>query len=142
MATPLSLYVPLKQDAKTQADAQALYEGFVGIVQKGLDEAKIVHYARITLIPNANGQGSLAIIIITTFDGPMDPYLRFFWSSPGFQQLFASLAAMALTPPNPPVIDLTSFENFINNNNLNVPRDLYQVYPQTVQQILTKFPPA
>jgi hypothetical protein len=140
MATPLTLYVPIKQDATSQADAEKLYEGFVGIVQKGLDEAKIVHYARISLVPNANGKGYLAILVITTFDGPMNPYLKFFWNSSGFQQLFAGLAAMALTPPNPPVTDLTSFENFINNNDLNEPQDLYQAYPQTVQQILAKFP--
>jgi hypothetical protein len=140
MATPLTLYVPIKQDAATQSAAEAVYQAFPppGIIK---DLQTIVHYARIALVPNATGQGILALLVITTFDGPMNPYLKFFWDSPGFQALFQGVANMALTPPNPPVTDLTGFENFIINNNLNnKSTDLYQSYPQTVQQILSKFP--
>jgi hypothetical protein len=140
MATPLTLYVPIKQDATTQANAEKLYQAFVGLVQKGLDEALIVHYARVALVPNTTGAGYLGLLVITTFDGAMNPYLKFFWDSGGIQKLFAELAAMALNPPNPPVTNLTGFENFINNNNVNKPQDLYQAYPQTVRQIVAKFP--
>jgi hypothetical protein len=142
MATPLTLYVPIKQDAATQTAADELYEGFVSSIKAGLDEAEIVHYARLALVPNATGGGTLAILVITAFDGAMDPYLKFFWDSGSVQKVFAALAAMALDPPDPPVTDLTGFENFINNNNLNQPADLYQAYPQTVQQIVAAFPPA
>jgi hypothetical protein len=141
MATPLSLYIPIRQDAETQAAAQESYAGFVAQITPGLDEAQIVHYARLILVPNLDGKGILAVLLITTFDGPMNPYLKFFWSQPGFQAVFAGFAAMALTPPDPPVTDLTSFETFIDSNNLSKPADLYQIYPQTVLQILAAFPP-
>ena len=141
MATPLSLYIPIKQDATTQAEVQKLYQGFAARIKPSLDDAKIVNYARLVLIPNAGGQGVLAVFIITTFDGPMDPYLKFFWNSPGFRLVFEGVAALALTPPNPPVTDLSSFETFINSNNLSQPTDLYEIYPQTVLQIQAKFPP-
>jgi hypothetical protein len=141
MANPLTLYVPIKQDASSQAIAQKVYDNFVEGVQKGLDEADIVHYARVALIPNASGEGINAIILITTFDGPMNPYLAFFWKNPGTKLAFSTIAAIALDPPNPPVTDLNGFENFINSNNLNVGAspgnvgDLYQAYPQTVKEI-------
>jgi hypothetical protein len=141
MANPLTLYVPIKQDATSQAIADKVYANFVEGVQKGLDEANIVHYARVALIPNASGGGTNAIILITTFDGPMNPYLAFFWKNPGTKLAFSTIASIALDPPNPPVSDLNGFENFINSNNLNVGAspgnvgDLYEAYPQTVKEI-------
>ncbi|MEH2564197.1 hypothetical protein [Bradyrhizobium sp. AZCC 2289] len=140
MANPLTLYVPIKQDPITQAEAKLAYANFVSSVQHGLDGSHIVHYARLALIPNPGGTGILAICLITTFDGPMNPYLKFFWNNGALQKVFSGLAAIALNPPNPPVTDLTGFENFINNNNLNNPNDLYNTYPQTVRQIQGAFP--
>lgn len=141
MANPLSLYIPIKQDALTQGLAQKAYQGFVAQITPGLNTAKIVHYARLILIPNANGQGIQAVLLITVFDGPMDPYLKFFWQQPGFKAVFQGFAILAQTPPNPPVTDLNSFELFINNNNISRPQDLYQAYTQTVQQIDNAFKP-
>lgn len=142
MANPLTLYVPIKQDPITQAIAKATAANFVQSVQAGLDASGIVHYARLALIPNTTGGGILAILLVTTFDGPMNPYLQFFWNNPGTQKAFAGIAAIALKPPKPPVTNVTGFENFINKNNLNQPGSLYQAYPQTVKQILGKFPPS
>jgi hypothetical protein len=139
MANPLSLYVPIKQDFLSQAAAQAAYQTFVAQITPGLDKAKLVHYARLILIPNANGQGTQAVLLITTFDGPMNPYLKFFWNTPGFKKTFQGVADLALTAPKPPVTDLTSFELFINNNNLSKPKDLYAAYPQTIEQIDNAF---
>jgi hypothetical protein len=139
MANPLTLYVPIKQDPISQAAAKAAYAGFVAGVKQGLDAAKIVHYARLALIPNLSGKGTQAIILITTFDKAMNPYLEFFWKNPGTRKAFAGVAALALNPPNPPVTDLTGFENFINSNNLSKPADLYQAYTQTVVQIENAF---
>lgn len=136
MANPLTLYVPIKQDAATQAAALAAYEGFVSDIRTGLDAAQIVHYARMALIPNLSGTGTQAILLITTFDKPMDPYLEFFWQNPSTQTAFAGVAALALNPPDPPVTDLTGFENFINANNLNKPTDLYEAYSQEVPLII------
>jgi hypothetical protein len=138
MANPLTLYVPIKQDPITQALAKATAGNFVQSVQAGLDASGIVHYARLALIPNPTGTGIQAILLVTTFDGPMNPYLQFFWNNPGTQKAFAGIAAIALKPPKPPVTNVTGFENFINKNNLNQPKDLYQAYPQTVKQILGK----
>ncbi|MDB5007562.1 MAG: uncharacterized protein JWQ84_259 [Mucilaginibacter sp.] len=140
MANPLTLYVPIKQDAISQAGAQLAYETFVKSVKTGLDASGIVHYARLALIPNASGQGTYAILLITAFDGPMNPYLSFFWTNPNTQKAFAGIAQVALNPPVPPVTDLTGFENFINENNLSQPADLYQAYPQTVKEIEAAFP--
>jgi hypothetical protein len=135
MANPLTLYVPIKQDPISQAAAQVAYKTFVQNVKGGLDDAKIVHYARLALVPNTSGPGTLAILLITTFDGPMDPYLQFFWKNQSTQQAFAGVAALALNPPVPPVTEINGFEKFINDNNLNVPADLYQAYNLTVKQI-------
>jgi hypothetical protein len=141
MANPLTLYIPILQDPKSQAAAQELYANFATGVHTGLDASQIVHYARVALIPNLSGEGTQAVLLITTFDGPMNPYLAYFWNEdPSIKSAFAGLAAIALNPPNPPVTDLTGFENFINNNNLNQPADLYAAYPQTVRQIETAFP--
>ena len=137
MANPLTLYVPIKQAPLTQAAAKAAAADFVQSVKAGLDASGIVHYARLALIPNLTGKGIQAILLITTFDGPMNPYLQFFWNNPGTQKAFAGIAAIALTPPKPPVTNVTGFENFINKNNLNQPTDLYQAYTQTVKQILS-----
>ncbi|WP_316820235.1 hypothetical protein [Pedobacter gandavensis] len=147
MANPLTLYVPIKQDGFSQAAAQLAYSTFVSSVQAGLDKSGIVHYARVALIPNANSEGINAILLITTFDGPMNPYLEFFWKNPSTQAAFAGIAKIALDPPSPPVTDLTGFQNFINNNNLNntppsgAKSALYQAYPQTVEDITDSFPP-
>jgi len=124
MANPLTLYVPIKQDALSQAAATAAAAVFVKNVQAGLDKANIVHYARLALIPNLSGKGILAICLITTFDKAMIPYLDFFWKDPGTHKAFAGVAALALNPPNPPV-----------GNNHNKPADLYEAYPDTVAKI-------
>ena len=142
MANPLSLYVPIKQDFISQTAAKAAYETFVSQVKPGLDKVKIVHYARLILIPNANDKSTTqAVLLITTFDGPMNPYLKVFWNTKGFKQTFQGFADLALTQPSPPVTDLTSFELFINNNNLSKPRDLYAAYTQSVVQIDNAFKP-
>jgi hypothetical protein len=140
MATPLTLYIPVKQDSDSQKAAQEIYTTFMEGVHTGLDQSQIVHYARVALIPNLSGEGIQAVVLITTFDGPMNPYLSYFWNDDAsIKAAFAGLAAIALNPPNPPVTDLTGFENFINANNLNQPNDLYQAYPQTVRQIEQAF---
>jgi hypothetical protein len=138
MANPLTLYVPIRQDVLTQAAAKAAAADFVQSVQSGLDASGIVHYARLALIPNPTGKGIQALLLVTTFDGPMNPYLQFFWDNPGTQKAFAGIAAIALNPPKPPVTNVTGFQNFINKNNLNQPKDLYQAYTLTVKQIVHK----
>jgi hypothetical protein len=140
MANPLTLYIPIKQDPEIQKLAQAAHDHFVELHTGELDLFVDVHYARLVLIPNPGGSGILAICMITTFDGGMNPYLKFFWNNQALQKLFAGLAAMALVPADPAVTDFTTFETFINNNNLsNRPDDLYQAYGHTVRQIKARF---
>ena len=137
MATPLSLYVPIKQDATSQATAQALYAGFVGTITPILTEITIVHYARLVLIPNESGTGTDAVMLVTTFDGAMNPYLNTFWNAgDNFHTFVNTVAAIALNPPTLPINTLSAFENFINSNNLSQPSDLYQAYTDTVAQVL------
>jgi hypothetical protein len=140
MATPLTLYVPIKQDPDTQAAAKAFHHSFVNDAGKGpLQDSHMVHYARIALVPNPGGTGTLALLLITTFDGPMDPYLGVFWDNDSLRKAFTRLAQMAINPQCPPVSDLNTFQTFCNNNNLSEPKDLYSSYPQTVRQIQAKF---
>lgn len=138
MANPLSMYVPIKQDAFTQQLAKAAAANFVTQVQTGLDASQIVHYAKLVLIPNPSGEGTLAIFLSTEFDGAMRPYLKFFWDNPGTQKAFAGVAALALTPPDPPVTDLDGFVEFIDATNLSKASDLYEAYDKTVLQINAK----
>ncbi|MES2518485.1 MAG: hypothetical protein V4585_10280 [Bacteroidota bacterium] len=137
MATPLSLYVPIKQDAASQQVAQNLYDGFVATITPILTQIQIVHYARLVLIPNTDGTGIDAIMLVTTFDGAMNPYLSTFWNGgDSFHTFVNTVAAIALDPPQLPINTLSSFENFINSNNLSQPADLYQAYNDTVIQVL------
>ena len=82
MANPLTLYIPIKQDPDIQKAAQAAHDHFVALHSGELDLFQDVHYARLVLIPNPGGSGILAICVITTFDGGMNPYLKFFWDDP------------------------------------------------------------
>lgn len=135
MANPLSMYVPIKQTKEAQDNAQKAAKNFVALVKQGLDQSQIVHYAKLVLIPNPDGEGTLAIFLSTEFDGAMTPYLKTFWDNPATKLAFAGVAALALKEPDPPVTDLTSFENFINSTNLSAPEDLYGAYTKTVKQI-------
>lgn len=93
-----------------------------------------VHYARFVLIPNSAAPGkTLAICVITSFDGPMNPYLTDFWNDPDLQKVFAGLATMALAETS--VTNYTEFQRFINDNNLSGMDELYQAYKHTVLQI-------
>jgi hypothetical protein len=139
MATPLSLYVPIKQDATSQQTATGLYAGFVATITPILTQIQIVHYARLVLIPNPTGTSGInAIMLITTFDGAMNPYLSTFWNAgDNFHTFVNTVASIALNPPTLPIDTLSSFENFINSNNLSQPDDLYEAYSDTVVQIVS-----
>lgn len=139
MATPLSLYVPIKQDTASQQTATSLYSGFVATITPILTQIQIVHYARLVLIPNPTGTAGInAIMLVTTFDGAMNPYLSTFWNAgDNFHTFVNTVASIALNPPTLPIDTLSSFENFINGNNLSQPDDLYEAYSDTVVQIVS-----
>jgi hypothetical protein len=140
MANPLTLYVPIKQDRTTQDAAQAAHDHFAKNYKEVLNRFGKVHYARFLLIPNPAGSGILAICVITTFDGPMNPYLTDFWNDDMLRQAFSGFAAMALAKLT--VANFTEFENFINSHNLSHTGEIYQAYEHTVLQIKTKLSPS
>lgn len=119
---------------------------FVESVEKGLGDSNIVHYARLVLIPNPKGdpktEGKVqAILLITVFDGPMNPYLEYFWKQPGINLAIQGVAALAKDPPKLPFPDVDAFQDFINSVNLSAPADLWAAYDATVKQIKAAFPP-
>ena len=140
MANPLTLYIPIKQDTATQAAAQAAHDHFVSSYTEALDHFGKVHYARFVLIPNPGAAGILALCVITSFDGAMNPYLTDFWNDDTLRKVFAGLADMALGELS--ITDYTGFETFINNHNLSKMGELYQAYDHTVLQIKTRFLPS
>lgn len=134
MANPLTLYILIKQDQTTQDAAQVARKHFVSNYTEPLDRFGKVHYARFVLIPNSGTTGKvLAICVITSFDGPMNPYLTDFWNDPSLREVFAGLAKMAVAETS--ITNYTEFEKFINENNLSEMGELYQAYKQTVVQI-------
>lgn len=134
MSNPLTLYLPIKQDPISQQVAKLAVANF-GQVASGLDATKIVHDGRLIAIPNPPGTDGLqALLLITVFDGAMNPYLQTFWG-PQLQSAFKNLMQISLTPAVSD--DFAGFEKWINDNNL--PVDLYTAYPWTVKQIQDKF---
>ena len=139
MANPLTLYVPIKQDDATQLKAIGTSLMFKSLVKDALDATKNVHYARLSLIPNAKPDpetGKIkinAILLITSFDQDMTTYLNVFWNEPtgSVKAAFIGLAGlMENGPEHPESFDPTQFVNFITTNNLNKQQDnFYQAYP-------------
>ncbi len=147
MASPLTMYVQIKQDKVSQGIAAAALQSFTQGVQAGLDKAGIVHYATLALIPNPSTvpgkpvKGYLAILLMTDFDLAMNPYLDTFWDmGGGIKDAIAAIASISFNPV-PPIKTKTQFENFINSVNLTPApktggwKNFYQAYPLTVEQI-------
>ena len=89
-ATPLTLYARIQQTEEAQGLVDLVYKGF-SQAAKGLIDSGIVHYARVALVPNPDGKGTQAFMVITTFDGDMNPYLEWFWKH-GLSDTFELLA--------------------------------------------------
>jgi hypothetical protein len=149
MASPLTLYVQIKQDSDSQGKAQFAVKTFAQGVSAGLNKTQIVHYATLALVPNMPASpgeapvGYAGILLMTDFDLAMNPYLETFWNQgEGIKLALQGLASIAFS--NAGTLDtLTDFENFINKNNLTgLPFDsnFYQAYPLTVKQIKSLTP--
>jgi hypothetical protein len=142
---PLTMYVPIYQTPEAQQTATFAYEHFNNPITKAaLDAMAIVHYARIALVPNSNGEGIAGILVLTEFDGNMNSYLKaFFDNSDTIKTSFLVIIGLwankpADFPTDPKDITFAIFENFINARNLNQSKDLYYAYPQSVKQILAR----
>lgn len=143
---PLTMYVPIYQTPAAQEAAKLAYQNFNNPATKAaLDKMAIVHYARIALVPNTDGNGIAGILIITEFDGNMNSYLEAFYkNSDTIKAAFIGVISLwankpADFPTNPDEITYTIFSNFINERNLSQSSDLYFAYPQSVKQIVAKF---
>jgi len=140
------MYVPIYQTSEAQEAAKYAYKNFNGKATKAaLDKMAIVHYARIALVPNSNGEGIAGILIITEFDGNMNSYLEAFYkNSDTIKAAFLVVISLwankpANFPTKPEDITFTIFSNFINDRNLSNAADLYYAYPQSVKQIVAQF---
>ncbi|RYY96905.1 MAG: hypothetical protein EOO11_12260 [Chitinophagaceae bacterium] len=143
MASPLMLYVPIKQTPGAQAAAQMAVQNFAAGVKAGLDDSGIVHYAVLSLIPNPPGaagidpKASAGVLLMTAFDLPLVPYLETFWKKgPGIKQALQGLAAISANE-EAPIETVQQFVDFIVKYNLanEFSKNFYQAYPDTVMQI-------
>ncbi len=135
MANPLALYVRI--DPGKQKAAQDICNAFADIAGGGLSKIGLVHYAIVVPIPGADGTGVDAIMLVTSFDGDMEPYLDRFWKDDGTKFAFQTLAGLSRDP----VDDVTTFEGFqrfVVENNLARKLKLYNAYPYTVADIKSK----
>ncbi|MBL4604218.1 MAG: hypothetical protein JKY02_00695 [Flavobacteriaceae bacterium] len=146
MASPLTMYIPIKQDANSQTAAKLAVQTFTNGT-KDLDQTKVIHYATLALIPNPSGKGALALLLTTRFDLAMRPYIATFWGKDGtgLTSVIKGLSSISLNPP-PSINTLDELITYINSVNLTpIPEDLkwtnfYEAYGQTVSQIKDKFP--
>jgi hypothetical protein len=136
---PLSLYVPLKQDSISQATAIGAQRIISG---NYIPKDRLLHFSNVALIPNTPDDGKHAgLLLLTCFDGPMNPYLSFFWELATIRVLWELICTIATNAP--PVGDrnnLATFTNYINDNDLTSVGDLSASYTATVAQIANKFP--
>src|ERR1044071_522229 len=147
MASPLTMYVQIKQDAVSQSLAEKAVANFTQGVQAGLDATEIVHYATLALVPNpsatpgAPAKGYLGLLLMTDFDLAMNPYLEVFWNAGGGIKTAIQAIAVIAYNPVPPIETLVKFQNFINSVNLTPApsggnwTNFYQAYNLTVKQI-------
>ncbi|PZF71876.1 hypothetical protein [Taibaiella soli] len=147
MASPLTMYVQIKQDAVSQELAEKAVANFTQGVQAGLDAAEIVHYATLALVPNpattpgTPASGYMGLLLMTDFDLAMNPYLETFWNAGGGIKTAIQGIALIAYNPVPPINTLTDFQNFINSVNLTPAptsgnwTNFYQAYNLTVKQI-------
>ncbi len=147
MASPLTLYVQIKQDATSQTIAESMIKAFATNVATLLNSTDIVHYASLCLVPNpsttpgAASSGYLGLLLLTDFDLAMTPYLQVFYGNAGINSFLSEVASIAYNPV-PALDSFTAFENFIVGANLtptppstSFETQFYQAYPWTVNQI-------
>ncbi|NNE13944.1 MAG: hypothetical protein HKN51_03140 [Saprospiraceae bacterium] len=142
MASPLTFYLPIKQDKESQAAVEENIKNFAAFVKESLDETQIVHYATVALIPNPPpAKGNFAILLLTNFDKAMEPYLTVFWNTPKVRELTVKLVDIALYPPEGEIKTVQDYIKFLTSNNLTPQTgptwtNFYEAYPNTVSQII------
>jgi hypothetical protein len=144
---PLSLYVPFKQGFPAQAILRILANGLNG---KVLPTNTLIHFAMVALIPNPpeskNPDRKAGLLLITCFDGAMNPYLDFFWGLQGARDIWAGIVTLATNTPDSLKEKLEwmksgqQFEDYINANDRAQDGDLSGSYTASLPDIYRQFP--
>jgi hypothetical protein len=152
MASPLTLIMPVipGTDPVTIAKTLAQYQPQLDAALKSIGT---VHYARTlyldgssaNLQPSMSSSGPFMICVITEYDGSFDAYIGDFVAQVG--TVFDALLQYVVGGPEliPVANNLNGFTAFVAQNDASqhAPNEgLFEAYPQTVQQILAKFPPS
>lgn len=156
MANPLTLVMALTIDTDQLPELAAVVAKAQEEINQALTTVGTVHYARVLVLntssPNlqmgAAPAGPYALGVITAYDGSFDAYTQDFVNVIGdvFNELLAfTVGGKAVIPVQKNVAAFTAFVA-ANDLSQHPPNDsgnrLYSAYPQTVQQILAKFPPS
>lgn len=146
MANPLTLIMPVIPGTSASTIVAALQANQANI-NAALTSIGTVHFARFLVLdtstpnlqPGANSQDSLALAIVTEYDGDFDIYIQDFVAQIGdvFNALLPFvIGGSALVPV---ASNASAFTAFIQQNDApqHVPNTtLYIAYSYTVQQIL------
>jgi len=150
MAYPLAIYIPVRKGILAQVAAKAFHLVFRS-QSKPVANTGLIHFARVVMVPesvNNHKNNSVfrkvkAAMLITTFDGGMIPYFLAFWQSENIRRVFSLLKYFAVYPPpkktGEEYFDYNNFQSWLLSQNI-IAEDLYCAYPQTLQQIYTRFP--
>jgi hypothetical protein len=112
MTHALTLTLPIKQDAATQAKLKDLADNFAQKVQPAIEDAlkksHIVHFARVVVIDNKYIQ------VITEYEGSHQEYTEFFRRA--LTPVFAAIFALADGVPD--VNDRNAFWEYSKDHNI------------------------
>lgn len=156
MANPLTLVMALDIDAAQLPELQEVVAKAQEEIDGALTAVGTVHFARVLVLdtssPNlqftATPKGPFALSVITAYDGDFTRYTQDFVNK--IHDVFDALLQFTtggkdLVPVQQHVSEFTAFVAANDLSQLppnNGDNRLYSAYPQTVQQILAKFPPA
>jgi hypothetical protein len=146
---PLSLFVPM-----SQTGVRGLFgRNALPIVKNKLSgnfipKDTFIHFALVAIIPNPPGveHKYSGFLLLTCFDGPMEPYLDFFWTQKAMRDLWKIVCGTATNIdkeeskandwPDSPV----KFKSYINENNRSTAGDLSGAYTASLPDIFNAYP--
>ena len=119
----LNLYLPLKSPAQMPALAGAIGRSKQTRIFPALASLDNVHFARFVPAPDAS-----ALWVITTYDGPLEPYIMDFVGVVG--DVFTELLQFIYgAPPLPVHVYPREFVAFVASHNVLAGGDVWSAYP-------------
>jgi hypothetical protein len=119
----LNLYLPLKSPALMPALGRAIAALKQQRIFPALQSLNNVHFAR--FVPEPDGS---ALWVITTYDGPLEPYIMDFVGVVG--DVFTELLQFIYGAPPLPVKDHPrEFVAFVSSHNVTAGGDVWSAYP-------------